>query len=513
MPYKDLDKKITRRTARIKSPESTITPEQFEELRKCARDPVYFSSYAFITHPVQGKIPFALYDVQKPILGMFASHLLNIVLKSRQMGISWLTALFVTWLANFYSEKNILMISIKKSAAKRLLDKVKYIYDHLPMWMRVPVVEDTQTVLLFSNGSRIESIPTSEDAGRSEGVSLLVIDETASVRWIKEIWKAAYPTLSTGGMCILVSTPKGFGGFFQECWADAVAGKNNFNPILAPWWQHPIYSAGLKRIKTRAHDGRVVQKYWSPWYAKMAKDLGPLATAQELDCEFLTSGANYFDLQILISRFDYTSKNAVYQSRWNGDLRIFKKPQPDGHYVMGIDTASGHGKDYSWAIIRDYVTHEQVATYKTQSPVNLFAQRCTELAWFYNGAFVVGEENGVSIATLLQMRDTHQYPEDLFFYDTSLTDRDHEPTSRFGWNNNVKSRAHYLSKLEQMVREEAKTFKDPRAISEYMTFIVKENGRKEAMEEKNDDAVFADLCCLIGLENFSPYGMLPFKVA
>lgn len=52
------------------------------------------------------------------------------------------------------------------------------------------------SVIEFDNGSFIESIPTSTEAGRSESLSLLVIDEAAIVRWASQIWAAAFPTLS-----------------------------------------------------------------------------------------------------------------------------------------------------------------------------------------------------------------------------------------------------------------------------------------------------------------------------
>lgn len=63
----------------------------------------------------------------------------------------------------------------------------------------------TASMIEFINGSFIESIPTSEEAGRSESLSLLVIDEAAIVRWASTIWAAAAPAISTGGSAILNS--------------------------------------------------------------------------------------------------------------------------------------------------------------------------------------------------------------------------------------------------------------------------------------------------------------------
>jgi len=47
------------------------------------------------------------------------------------------------------------------------------------------------------------SVPTSEDAGRSDALTLLVMDETAFMRYAEGIWASAMPTLS----CVIPSTP------------------------------------------------------------------------------------------------------------------------------------------------------------------------------------------------------------------------------------------------------------------------------------------------------------------
>ena len=113
----------------------------------------------------------------------------------------------------FRDNKNIQIISIKDRVAKKVLRKIKYMYRNLPDFLKIPIVNGragdfgTAQELEFSNGSIITSIPTTEDAGRSEAVSLLVIDEAAIVRWASQIWASAMPTLATGGSAILNSTP------------------------------------------------------------------------------------------------------------------------------------------------------------------------------------------------------------------------------------------------------------------------------------------------------------------
>ena len=83
-----------------------------QEYKKCAIDPVYFmKKYCYIQHPVRGKIPFHLFQFQERTLTEFDKERYNIVLKSRQTGISTLVAGFSLWKMLFNSDYNILIIS------------------------------------------------------------------------------------------------------------------------------------------------------------------------------------------------------------------------------------------------------------------------------------------------------------------------------------------------------------------------------------------------------------------
>ena len=67
---------------------------EIEEYVRCVANPAYFmNNYCFIQDPVKGRIPFLLFPFQKTTIKHFLLFVFNIVLKPRQMGLSWLTAL------------------------------------------------------------------------------------------------------------------------------------------------------------------------------------------------------------------------------------------------------------------------------------------------------------------------------------------------------------------------------------------------------------------------------------
>ena len=88
--------------------------KQVKEIIKCGKDPSYFfNKYLKIQHPVRGLIPFDTYGFQDDCLNSFIDHRFNIVLKSRQLGMSTLVAAYSVWMAIFQREKNILIIATK----------------------------------------------------------------------------------------------------------------------------------------------------------------------------------------------------------------------------------------------------------------------------------------------------------------------------------------------------------------------------------------------------------------
>ena len=246
--------------------------EIVKEILKCGKDPVYFTNnFCRISHPLKGLVPFKTYPYQDDLLNDYNDFRFTVILKARQLGISTITAAYCVWLMLFHRDKNVLVIANKFATAANLVKKVKAIMKNLPPWMQVATISiDNRTSFELSNGSQIKAASTSGDAGRSEALSLLVIDEAAHVDGLKELWTGLYPTLSTGGRCIALSTPNGVGNWFHKTYADADIKENDFHPVCLPWDVHPERN--------------------QEWFEKETKNMSRRQIAQELECNFNTSG-------------------------------------------------------------------------------------------------------------------------------------------------------------------------------------------------------------------------------
>lgn len=444
-----------------------LTQEQFQIFHKCSKDPFYFASQVSVIHPIRGKIPFDLYPYQKRVLWYFLTERFNIVLKFRQAGLTELISLYCLWLALFNYNKNIQIISIKDRVAKKVLRRIKFMYRNLPWYLKIPVINGrpgdigTQTELEFSNGSIITSIPTTEDAGRSEAVSLLVIDEAAIVRWASQIWAAAFPTLSTGGSAILNSTPYGVGNFFHKTWVDAVAKGNNFIPIRLNWQMHPERDLN--------------------WYKTMSAALGVRRTAQEIDGDFLTSGNSVFDLLDIKAIEDTISEADPYDIRLNGNLVLIKPPRPGEKMYLAADIASGRSRDYSAFSLMNR-KGEEYGYYKGKIAVGEFAKLLMKVGKEYNRAVIAPESNDIGLAVTTKIQD-NGYPN--LFYTTRFLKEKGENKPKIervpGWYTTMKNRPIIIDELEDDIRNESLITFDKFFIQEAYTFIYDERNRPVAM--------------------------------
>jgi len=450
-----------------------------EEYVKCAASPAYFmKKYCFIQHPKRGRIQFNLYPFQERVLTLFQENPYSIVLKSRQLGISTLGAGYSLWLMLFHQDKNVLCIATKQETAKNMVTKVRFMYDSLPSWLREKnkPIEDSKLTLRLNNGSQIKATAASSDAGRSEAVSLLIIDEAAFINNIGEIWASAQQTLATGGGCIALSTPYGTGNWFHKTWVSAELNENSFLPIRLPWQVHP------ERDQT--------------WRDQQDKDLGPRMAAQECDCDFSTSGDTVF-LAEEIEFYEKTyiteplEKRGVDQNLW-----IWEPADYSRNYLITADVARGDGSDYSTFEIFDVETFTQVGEYRGQISTKDFGHLLVGIATEYNNALLAPENSSIGWSTIQTILDRGYH--NLYYspkgnaltVDTYFDPYMDHSKMVPGFTVSSATRPISIGKFQEAVRDRGIIIKSARLLEEMKVFVWK-NGRPEAQSGYNDDVIMA----------------------
>ena len=410
-----------------------------QEYIKCVKDPAYFMrKFCMIQHPIQGKIPFDLYDFQEKTINEIQENRFNIILKARQLGISTITAGYSLWMMTFHSDKNILVIATKQDVAKNLVTKVRVMHANLPSWLKQQCVEDNKLNLRYRNGSQIKAVASGPEAARSEALSLLVLDEAAFIDKIDEIWTAAQQTLTTGGQCLALSTPNGVGNWFHKTWVESEEGSGMFNFIKLHWTVHPDRD--------------------QEWRDEQDTLLGATMASQECDCDFLTSGTTVIEGMILENCRETMVRDPIERRGIDSNVWIWEPPNYTKNYVVCADVGRGDSADYSAFHVIDVENVEQVAEYKGRINTKDFGNMLVSISTEYNDALLIIENNNIGWATIQQVID-REYPL-------------------------------IIAKLEEYFRDESVVVHSSRLIDELFTFIY-HNNRAEAMAGYNDDLVMS----------------------
>lgn len=438
------------------------------ERDRCAKDPAYFiCKYIKVTHPIKGRVNFDLYNFQKKILEAVENNRFNLLRKFRQAGCTTLMCAYCLWYIIFHKNKTVMVVSIGDRESTLFLDRVKEMYNDLPSFLKPETIADNKHDIKLSTGSKIRAQPAG--AGRSESVSLLIVDEAAFIEDLPKFWKAVFPTISTGGRAFLLSTVNGMSNLYYELWRDAKLGKNSFNAIQIHYKEHPEYN--------NPH-----------WEKTMQENLGPKGWRQEVLCEFLGTGDTFINSDDLTKI--YNNISIEFEESYHKRLRVWEQANPRSLYMLSIDPAFGTGKNKTAFHIIDLYTGAQVAEFysnetKTKDVVPIIFALGNE----YNQAMVVCERNSLGMIILDDLFEKYEY-------ENVYQDADDGELGVPVYNKS--SRDALLEALEESIYNNKVIIRSDRLFDELASFIITETGKIEADEGYTDDLVIAwAICCHI----------------
>lgn len=467
--------------------------EKFEEYTRCAESFRYFAeNYVYITHPKRGLVLFQLYGYQERCVKEYDDFKHNIIRKFRQGGLTTLTVIWALWRCMFKNDQKIMVLSKSDREAKGAGKIVTNVLKYLPEWLQPDVELDNQHEKVFRDTNGSIEFWTCE-AARSKSLTYLIIDEAAFIKNMDEHWKSMYPTLSTGGSCIVISTVNGLGNWYEEWFHAAQQGKNMFHVIDIEYTENPEYNN-------------------EEWAKEMRANLGEKGWRQEVLGDFLGSGETYVSGET-ITKLAKSTGNAPpikklfanwenddsgVHEEWHminpnyskGALWIWEEPKDGVEYILSADVSHGVQQDNSAFIILRLDTLEQVAEFYSNSiPANDFAQVIHNTGKWYKSALVLVEaaEQGLTVLNKLEF----QLGYDNLYYET----RRNAETA--GVNVNKATRPVFLELMQSTLQNEGIKVNSFRLVKELKTFVVL-NRKPQAQKGKHDDLVMS-LAILLGV--------------
>jgi hypothetical protein len=474
--------------------------QQVNEYLKCKNSFEYYCrNYVYLEIPGQD-ILFQPYKKQIELIDFINKEKYCIILKSRQIGISTVTQAYCSWLANFYENTVIGIISKDAPEATVFARTIRGMIEKLPPWMKPPkgssgpgFAKFTEQSFILTNGSKVFASTVNPNAPektlRGKAITFLVIDEGAFIQKIDEAWVGLVPALSTQhkacrlnkvpyGLLIL-STPNrtlGTGAWFYNKYTRAVSRVSDeiigsVKPFVIHW----------KHIEELANDPL--------WYKTQCElfDNDPKKIEQELEMKFLPAGGSFFSDEICLKLQNNTIDPIETMKLFNGEIWVWEKPIEGRYYITGVDTASEYGTDNSAITIYDYETLNQVWEYQGKLPVRDFEKVVKFACSQYNGTVVV-ENNSYGNQTTESL-DNSEYMHMLY------REKRSENITKPGLTTNVKTRPLMIDSLYDYITKFPEIVKSKRLALELIGLVQKPSGKVEGDKECRDDlALTASMC-------------------
>ena len=486
MSARSLDGVLTKKA----NAQDTYTEEQIEELAQCV-DPkdgfLHFAKkFAYIQHPVRGKLLFDPYDYQVRLMRSYHDYRFNINMLPRQTGKTTCAAIYLTWYAMFNADQTILIAAHKYQGAQEIMQRLRYVYELCPDHIRAGVTSYNKQSIEFENGSRIVAQTTTDNTGRGMSISLLYCDEFAFVQptIAEDFWTSISPTLATGGRAIITSTPNSDEDTFATIWKQAEqtfdengneqnVGINGFHAFKADWWEHPDRDEAWRD----AEMGRIGEERFR----------------REYGIEFLT-----FD-ETLISSIHLAEMKGTDPTLKMGQTRWYKKPDSQHTYCVALDPSMGTGGDFAAIQVIELPTYKQVAEWQhntTDIPgqIRILADICRfieEETKNPTGIYWSVENNGIGEAALIVINDFGEENIPGLFISEPMR-KGHVRKFRKGFNTTHATKVSACSRMKTMIENSKLNVSSKPFVSELKNFVATGSSYK-AKTGHSDDLISAML--------------------
>ncbi|MFA5347672.1 MAG: hypothetical protein WC294_06010 [Methanoregula sp.] len=493
-----------------------ILKQQIEECKNVWENFLYFlSAFVWIEDKERKTaIKLKLWPDQEMCIGDMVSCLLLVILKARQLGLTWLTAAYVLWRSIKHPLHLTVIISVNEDLSIEFLNRVYFILDRLPEWLYPPIKTRTKQILEFAHEdglvSTIKSMPTTEMGAQSKTPNILVMDETCMNRMAGSIFNASLPGIEAAkGQVIIISnsikTGPGWGWTRDLCNA-ALAKLNQFKLIFLSWTANPnrpadfrqrMMDAGMDEQDVIEHYPETTHEALSPlsgsYFGKTLERhihtvpgvRGYLKLNKEKEVEFFEDPKGIVELW----RHPY-----FLAKGWNGAYY-------ERRYAIGDDVSEGLGESSSVAYVRDRLRDENVCRVRSNRLDAVeWAEQIDLLGQFYcnyepdprkvarpvktlSCTEVTGA--GQTVVKELIKRKCPQYVRIVPDVVGSGV------TKQYGWHESNQSKHELCGDLKNWLRITKGRVYDALLIDECSTFIRMDNGKLDHEDGKRSDCVMA----------------------
>lgn len=457
-------------------------------------------------------VPFILTPEQKEFVESLEKF--NIVLKSRQLGLSVVTVALAIRQCIVHDNSCCLLVSHDQKSCNAIFDKLKQQFKSVPDWLKPEEIANNRQEIKMRNGSKITcTVAGNKDVGRGDTLHLVHCSEFAFWKTPQKHLNSIMQALAPDGKIIIESTANGQ-NYFAETFNKAKNKENSFKYYFFNWISgrtlfQKDYANAVQQWLAR-NDNKILSDEDLDEDEIQLKQLGATieqliwrrlkisnSSLEEFKQEFPSTSTEAFQTtgsQIFANkRIDevsssisslkekYKSKNSVLSfglpvslhNLYGKSLFIYHLPEKNKRYFIGVDCSEGIGKDYSTIIVFDKEGKECcMFRNNTIKPWEL-ADVIYDIGHFYNKGIIGVEKASGGHSVIDKLWNGKKY-RNMSRYQTY--DERNKPKWEIGFDTTVKSKGLIINNFRELFETNNIQINSLETLNEMKVFELKENG-------------------------------------
>lgn len=432
-------------------------------------------------------------------------HSRNIILKSRQLGITTDETIDTLDDSLFTKNMDSLFIAHQKEDAEEIFDKkVRVAWENIPAQIRnkykVETNRTNQMSFDFKDGNKSSFLV--KVSGRSGTYRRLHISEFAKVcvkepKKAKEMLTGSIPAVPIDGRVDIEGTAEGELGYFYEMFWEAWERQREplateFKAFFYNWTWDDEEIATInyvipftemdqgEKFKDYAELHKLTPQQITYYYLKwlsLKKDWNMLHQEYPTTPEeaFVATGNKLFDINKL-------GEQPIRDGEVVGDWVYYAKYNPMHTYGVGADPSEGIGGDNATIVVIDFTVGEVVAVFCSKyTPADVLAYEAVKVSKLYGNAILAPERNNHGHAFIVVAREIYDNLYEEVIVDKVKATR----TRKYGFHTNSRSKPNILLAMNTALNEDNLKIPDKALVRECRTYL-----REDMNEvEHNDDTI------------------------
>mgnify|MGYP003656376177 CR=1 FL=1 len=375
-------------------------------------NPYWFLERLWISDKKGKLVRLILNQEQRQVIAELEEGNNLVIAKARQLGISTIVTAYLFWKI-YIAIDPISAVSIlhKQDSANEIFLKYETFHNNMPLVLQKTLAKKTASTLRYTTGSSVSATTAGGHGGlRSYTLNIAHISELCFYQDPDELLSTVLSALN-GNQIIIESTAKMYGDpmhlLIDKIQRGELQGK--WKLLFFPWHEHKEYafpvdnsfSPTTEEISlAEMYDLTKEQLYWR---RLKIQEMGISKFKTEypacLEDIFSQKGDAY-----------YTDTDLEHVTPFllpaNQELTYIEQPNPMKRYAIGVDVASGAGKDYSVIMVLEKMTNNPVCIFRSNeiTPVNL-ARKIQHISAEYNNAKALIESNNWGLPVLNELRN------------------------------------------------------------------------------------------------------------